>query len=80
MTPDEARKMIEEVLADIVPGTDFTALDADADLRESLELDSMDFLTFVTALSDGSGRRIDEDDYPRLATMNAGVAFLTEED
>ncbi len=80
MTPDKARQMIEEALEEIVPGTDLAAVGADSDLRESLELDSLDFLSFVEALSDRSGRRIDEDDYPRLATIQAGVTFLTEAD
>ena len=76
MTPDEARKMIEEALEEIAPGTGLEALEADADLRESLELDSMDFLNFVEVLSDRSGRRIDEDDYPQLTTLETGVRFL----
>ncbi|GAB3979405.1 acyl carrier protein [Actinoallomurus acanthiterrae] len=80
MTPDEAQKMIEDVLAEIAPGTEVAQLDADSDLRESLELDSLDFLNFVEALSDRAGRRIDEDDYPRLATIGTGVTFLTEEE
>ncbi|MEV0402648.1 acyl carrier protein [Actinoallomurus sp. NPDC050550] len=80
MTPDEAQQMIEEVLAEIVPGTDLAELGTDSDLRESLELDSLDFLSFVEALSDRCGRRIEEDDYPRLATIEDGVTFLTEAD
>lgn len=58
----------------------FGILDADTDLGESLEMDSLDFLTFVETLSDRSARRIDEDDYPRLATIETGVTFLTEVD
>lgn len=78
MTPDEAENMIKEILDEIAPGTDVTTLAADSDLRESLELDSLDFLNFVEALSDRSGRRVDEGDYPRVATMGTAVKFLTE--
>lgn len=76
MTPDEARKVIEDVLDEVAPGGDPAALAPDADLRESLELDSLDFLNFVEALGDRTGRRIEEDDYPRLATIGDAVAFL----
>lgn len=68
--------MIKEVLGEIAPEADLDALPPDADLRESLELDSMDFLNFAEKLSKRSGRRIDEDDYPRLGTLAAGSAFL----
>jgi acyl carrier protein len=77
MTPDEARKMIEEALEEIAPGPALKELGADDDLRECLELDSLDFLNFVEALSDRSGRRIDEDDYPELATIQTAVKFLS---
>ena len=46
-------------------------------LRDELELDSLDFLSFVELLTTGSGRRIDEDDYPRLRTMADCVTFLS---
>lgn len=68
--------MIKEVLGEIAPEADLDALSPEADLRDSLELDSMDFLNFVEMLSKRSGKRIDEDDYPRLDTLAAGSAFL----
>lgn len=77
MTPDEARKMIELALQEIAPGPAFDELKADDDLRERLELDSLDFLNFVETLSDRSDRRIDEDDYPELATIQTAVEFLS---
>lgn len=80
MTPDEARKLIEDVIEEVAPGSGVAALAPDADLRDSLELDSLDFLNVVEALSDRSGRRIEEDDYPRLATIGDAVDFLTGPD
>lgn len=77
MTPDEARKLVEDVLDEVAPGGGVAALAPDADLRDALELDSLDFLNVVEALSDRTGRRIDEDDYPRLATLGDAVDFLS---
>ena len=76
MTPDLAEAAIKEALEQVTPGADTTGIDADADLRDTLELDSLDFLRFVEILSERTGERIDEDDYPRLATMTSAVEFL----
>ena len=48
-----------------------------ASFRSELELDSLDFLSFVEHLSAATGVRIDEDDYPDLVSMATSVAFLT---
>jgi len=78
MTTDDARTLIDDVLREIAPGMDDPAgLAADADIRDALELDSLDFLNFVEALSKRTGRRIDEDDYPELATPGGTAAYLT---
>lgn len=76
MTPEQASKTIKSVLSEIAPDADLDALSPDADLRDTLGLDSLDFLNFVEMLSERSGKRIDEDDYPQLATLASGVAFL----
>jgi acyl carrier protein len=77
MTPDEAESMVRTALHQIAPDADLNSLASDADLRESLGLDSLDFLQLVEVLSERSGHRIDEDDYPRLATLSRTVAFLS---
>lgn len=77
MTPEQAEAAIREALGQVAPGTDTDSLTADADLRDTLELDSLDFLRFVEILSERLGGRIDEDDYPQLATMASAVKFLT---
>lgn len=76
MTPEQAGQMIKETLAKIAPDADLDALCDDSNLRDSLELDSLDFLNFVEQLSQRTGQRIDEDDYPQLATLTSGAAFL----
>jgi len=76
VTPEQARHAIEESLVQVAPDADLGSLGPDADLRDILELDSLDFLNFIEALSERVGRRIDEDDYPHLATMASAVKFL----
>lgn len=76
MTPQQARDHIGLALKRAAPGSDVDAIDPDAELRDALDLDSLDFLRFVEILSETSGHRIEEDDYPELATLNSSIRFL----
>ena len=76
MTPQQAREQIEHALKRAAPGSEIDAIDPDTELRDALDLDSLDFLQFVQILSETSGHRIDEDDYPELATLNSSIRFL----
>lgn len=76
MNSQQATQAIEEVLGQVAPDADLTTLAPDADLRDSLELDSLDFLSFIEGLSKRVGQRIDEDDYPKLATLASASAFI----
>jgi acyl carrier protein len=74
----DAENLIRTCLHLVAPEADLAALPTDADLRDTLGLDSLDFLQVVELLSERSGRRIDEDDYPKLATLSSAVKFLAE--
>ncbi|WP_432138396.1 MULTISPECIES: acyl carrier protein [unclassified Streptomyces] len=78
LTSAEARHLVEEAITGIVPDADFTRVGPDDRFRDVLELDSLDFLTLVEVLSERTGVRIDEDDYPRLTTLADSAAFLVE--
>jgi acyl carrier protein len=77
LSPSAARAAIAAAIRRIVPDADLDALADDDPIRTELELDSLDFLSFVELLSDATGVRIDETDYPELATLARAVAFLT---
>lgn len=77
MTPEQAEQMIRTTLHQVAPDADLDALGPDEDLRETLELDSLDFLQVVEVLSERSGVRIEEDDYPQLGTLNQAVRWLS---
>lgn len=76
MTPEHARELIEQTLLDIVPDADLDAMPSDADIRDYLELDSLDFVTLVERLSIRADYRIDEEDYSELQTMTSAARFL----
>jgi len=76
MSPDDIRAVLKDELGRIAPEVEFDAIPPDADLREEIDIDSMDFLNFVTALHQRLGVDIPEADYPSLATLNKAVAYL----
>lgn len=76
MTPEQARQYVEDALGRVAPDARLRDIPPDADLRDLFELDSLDFLSYVECLSDASGRRIDEDDYPEITTMAGAAGFL----
>ena len=77
MTDAEIRKAVQEELNNIAPEVDMATVDPAADLREAIDIDSMDFLTFITAIHDRLGIDIPEIDYPKLVTLDGAVAYLT---
>jgi acyl carrier protein len=76
MTREEARSAVLAILGRIAPEADLPALRGDAVLREELDLDSMDFLGFVTALDEQLHVAVPEADYEKLATLDGCVAYL----
>ena len=71
-----ARKVLQEELNNIAPEVDMASVPADADLREAIDIDSIDFLNFVTAIHQRLGIDIPEVDYPKLATLDSMIAYL----
>ena len=53
------------------------SVDPAADLREALDIDSMDFLNFITAIHHRLGIDIPEINYPKLVSLNGAVTYLT---
>lgn len=76
MTETELRRTVLETLGEIAPEADLDAVAPDKDLREELDLDSMDFLNFVIALHEKLGVDIPEADYPQLQSLDGAVGYL----
>lgn len=76
MTRDEIIAAVADELGKIAPEIDIDLIDGSADLREEFDIDSMDFLTFVTALHERMGIDIPEADYAKLGSLDATVSYL----
>jgi acyl carrier protein len=77
MTESEIRALAAEALAAIAPEADLSTVGDTEDLREALDLDSLDFLNFVIALAQKSGRKIPDADTSKLSTLHGLIAYLS---
>jgi acyl carrier protein len=77
MTPDDIRAAVLGALGGVAPEADLEHLKPDVSFRDQLDIDSMDFLNFVIALHKAFKTEIPEKDYPKLATLDGCVAYLT---
>ena len=77
MNADEARQLFFEELGNIAPEWDPAEIDPSEDIREAMDIDSMDVLNLVIALHKRTGIDIPEADYTKLITIDGAVAYLT---
>jgi acyl carrier protein len=76
MSDTDIRAVVVEELSNIAPDIDMSTIDPSADLREALDIDSMDFLNFITAIDKRLGINVPELDYPKLTTLEGAIAYL----
>jgi len=76
MKPNEIRQLLLEELGNLAPEADLGTVPPDADLREALDLDSMDFLNLVMALHKRLAIDIPERDYAELRTIDDAIEYL----
>ena len=76
MNDIDIRKVVQEELNNIAPEVDLATIDPASDLREAIDINSMDFLNFITAIHHRVGVEIPELDYPKLVTLDGAVAYV----
>lgn len=78
MTEQDLRALIVEEIGNIAPEADTSRLSDDSDIREALDLDSMDVFNLVVALSKRLKMDIPDIDVPHMLTLSGGVTYLAE--
>ena len=78
MNVEEIRATVLRVLGEIAPEADMATVKPNVNLRDQLDIDSMDFLNFLIALDKKLKVDIPERDYGQLTTLDACVHYLTE--
>lgn len=72
----QLQETVLRVLSGIAPEIDFNSLDAAKDLRDQIDIDSVDFLNFVIGLHKELGVDIPDADVAKLTTLNGCVSYL----
>jgi len=76
MTPEQLRDVVLHLLHEVAPGAAIGDLSPDDRLSDALQLDALDFLSFIIAVHETLGVDVPERDYPQLATLGGCVDYL----
>lgn len=78
MNDTDILSVVLATLQSIAPEIDASTLRADRPLRSQVDLDSMDWLNFLTGLHARLKVEIPERDYGRLVTLDDVVGYLAD--
>ncbi len=78
MTEAEIKTAIFAGLRQIAPESDPASLRPDQKIRETLDIDSFDFLSFLIGLHETLDVDIPEADYGKLTTLEEMVRYLAQ--
>jgi acyl carrier protein len=78
MTDAEIRTLILQLICEIAPEADPAAARDQDDIRETFDLDSMDFINLVTAIHERTKIDIPERDYNRIFVLENAVAYIRD--
>ena len=78
MDKQQLRQQVVEELQQVAPELDAETLRGDRPLRDEVDLDSMDWLRFLSALHRRFAVNIPEADYQQLDSLDALVGYLDQ--
>jgi acyl carrier protein len=76
VTETEIKQVVRDALSNVAPEADLESIDPAQDLRDQIDIDSVDFLNFVIGLHKALKIEIPDADMPKLATLNGCVSYL----
>ena len=76
MNPEILRQTIVVLLQQIAPDTTPETLKLEENIRETLNIDSFDFLQFIIALNEKTGVEIPEEDYGKINTIQNAITYI----
>ena len=69
MTQEEIKQTLLQRLKSIAPDTEPEKLQPDDNIRQTLGIDSFDYLQFIVALDEQFGIQTPEEDYGKIQTL-----------
>jgi acyl carrier protein len=76
MTRDEIRTALLKCLSEVAPEIANEEIEDDADLRDELDLDSMDVLRWVQGIFKALSVEIPEEDYGKIASLEDAITYV----
>jgi len=76
VSDDELKALILREVGNIAPEIDLDQIDPASNLREQVDLDSMDMLNLLIAIHGATGVDIPEADYAKMTSVDDAVAYL----
>ncbi|MCX2739033.1 acyl carrier protein [Pontibacter anaerobius] len=76
MTQEEIKQALVQRLKSIAPDTEPGQLQPDDNIRQTLGIDSFDYLQFIVALDEQFGIETPEEDYGRIQTMRELTDYI----
>jgi acyl carrier protein len=76
VSDDELKALILREVGNIAPETDLERVDPSSNLREQVDLDSMDMLNLLIAIHQATGVDIPEADYAKMASIDDAITYL----
>lgn len=76
MTREDIRSTLLHCLSEVAPEIGEGEIEDDTDLRDELDLDSMDVLRWVQGIHKALGVEIPEEDYGQIATLGEAVEYV----
>jgi acyl carrier protein len=76
MTEIEILAVLRDELQRLAPEIDFDTVDRTRPIQQEFDIDSMDFLNYVTAIHERLGVNVPESDYGKVATISGALAYL----
>jgi acyl carrier protein len=73
----EIKVAILNRLREVAPEADLDSLGATENVRQTLDIDSYDFLQFLIGLSEDLGVEVPEGDYGKMTTLTSMVDYLS---
>lgn len=75
-TEDRVRSAVRAAFRRVAPEVDFDGIDPRDDIREQVDLDSVDVLNLMVELDEELGVEVPETDYDEISTLDGMVRYL----
>lgn len=76
MTAEEIKQTLVQRLKSIAPDTEPAQLQPDDNIRQTLGIDSFDYLQFIVAIDEQFGIETPEEDYGKIQTLRELTEYV----